>query len=48
LKWFVYQFRVRRRPVVTLAGVQIRVGRHMSPQVERTVSRAGTNAMSSG
>jgi len=39
LKWFVYQVRVRRRPVVTVAGVQIRVGRHMSPQVERTVSR---------
>jgi FkbM family methyltransferase len=39
LKWLVYQFRVRRRLVVTVAGVQIRVGRHMSPQVERTVSR---------
>jgi len=39
LKWLVYQVRVRRRPVVTVAGVQIRVGRHMSPQVERTVSR---------
>ena len=38
-KWFVYQFRVRRRPVVTVAGVQIRVGRHMSPQIERTVSQ---------
>src|SRR6266581_6595732 len=39
LNWLVYQFRVRRRPVVTVAGVQIRVGRHMSPRVERTVSR---------
>ena len=38
-KWLVYQFRVRRRPIVTVAGVQIRVGRHMSPRVERTVSR---------
>ena len=38
-KWLVYQYRVRRRPVVTVAGVQIRVGRHMSPPVERTVSR---------
>ena len=37
--WLVYQYRVRRRPVVTIAGVQIRVGRHMSPRVERTVSR---------
>src|SRR5947209_17291094 len=39
VQWLVHQLRVRRRPVVTLAGVQIRVGRHMSPQVERTVSR---------
>jgi FkbM family methyltransferase len=38
-KWLVYQYRVRRRPVVTVAGVQIRLGRHMSPPVERTVSR---------
>jgi hypothetical protein len=38
-KWLAYQYRVRRRPVVTVAGVQIRVGRHMSPAVERTVSR---------
>lgn len=38
-KWLVYQYRVRRRPVVTVAGVQIRVGPHMSPPVERTVSR---------
>jgi FkbM family methyltransferase len=38
-KWFVYQYRVRRRPVVTLGGVRIRVGPHMSPPVERTVSR---------
>jgi len=39
LKWLVHQLRVRRRPVVTVAGVQIRVGPHMSPQVARTVSR---------
>jgi len=39
LNWLVHQFRVRRRPVVTVAGVKIRLGRHMSPQVERTVSR---------
>src|SRR5437764_14870919 len=38
-KWLVYQYRVRRRPVVTVAGVQIRVGRHMWPPVDRTVSR---------
>ena len=37
--WIVHQFRVRRRPIVTVAGVKIRLGRHMSPQVERTVSR---------
>ena len=39
MNWLVHQFRVRRRPVVTVAGVKIRLGRHMSPQVERTVSR---------
>ena len=39
LQWLVHQFRVRRRPIVTVAGVKIRLGRHMSPQVERTVSR---------
>ena len=38
-KWFTYQVRVRQRPIVTVAGVQIRVGRHMSPRVERAVSR---------
>src|SRR6266576_3641648 len=38
-KSLVHEFRVRRRPIVTVAGVQLRVGRHMSPRVERTVSR---------
>ena len=38
-KWLTYQVRVRQRPIVTVAGVQLRVGRHMSPQVERAVSR---------
>ena len=39
VSWLLHQFRVRRRPVVRVAGVKIRLGRHMSPQVERTVSR---------
>src|SRR2546430_14951539 len=39
VQWLVRQLRVRRRPVVTLAGVQTRVESHMSPQVEATVSR---------
>src|SRR5438105_10397228 len=37
--WLVYQLGMRRRPVVTVAGVQSRVGPHMSPQVARPVSR---------
>jgi FkbM family methyltransferase len=39
VKWLDHQMRVRRRRVVTLAGIQIRLGRHMSPQVQRTVSQ---------
>jgi len=37
--WLLYQYRVSRRTVVTIEGVRIRVGRHMSPRVERAVSR---------
>jgi FkbM family methyltransferase len=37
--WLLYQYRVSRRTVVTIEGVRIRVGRHMSPRVERAISR---------
>jgi FkbM family methyltransferase len=37
-KWLVYQLRVSRRSVVSIEGVRIRIGRHMSPRVERDVS----------
>jgi FkbM family methyltransferase len=39
--WFSYQVRVSRRPIITIEGVRIRVGRHMSPRVERALSRGG-------
>jgi FkbM family methyltransferase len=37
-KWLGYQLRVARRSVVTIEGVRIRIGRHMSPRIERAVS----------
>src|SRR3954463_5744859 len=39
--WLVYQYRVGRRFVVTIEGVHIRVGRHMSRRVEQAISRGG-------
>jgi FkbM family methyltransferase len=39
--WLVYQYRVSRRKIVEIAGIRIRVGRHMSPGVERAVTRGG-------
>jgi len=39
VRWLDHQLGVRRRRVVTVAGIQIRLGRHMSPQVQRTVSQ---------
>jgi FkbM family methyltransferase len=36
-RWLQYQYRVTQRPVVNVQGVSIRVGRHMSPRVERAV-----------
>lgn len=39
--WLAYQFRVLRRPVITIEGVQLRVGRHMSRRVERALSKGG-------
>ena len=38
-QWLAYQFRILRRPIITIEGVQIRVGRHMSRRVERALSR---------
>jgi FkbM family methyltransferase len=40
-QWLAYQFRILRRPIITIEGVQIRVGRHMSRRVERALSRGG-------
>jgi FkbM family methyltransferase len=40
-RWLSYQYRVARRHVITIEGVKIRVGRHMSPRVERALSRGG-------
>lgn len=39
--WLAYQYRILRRPIITIEGVQIRVGRHMSRRVERALSRGG-------
>jgi FkbM family methyltransferase len=39
--WLVYQYRLFRRPVITIEGIRIRVGRHMSRRVERALSRGG-------
>jgi FkbM family methyltransferase len=40
-KWLVYHYRVRRRMLVDIEGIRVRVGRHMSPSVERAVTRGG-------
>lgn len=37
--WLAYQYRVSLRPVVSIDGVRIRVGRHMSRRVEQAISR---------
>jgi FkbM family methyltransferase len=39
--WLVYQYRISRRPIVSIEGVRIRVGRHMSRRVEQAISRGG-------
>lgn len=39
--WMVYQYRILRRPVISIEGVRIRVGRHMSRRVERALSKGG-------
>jgi FkbM family methyltransferase len=37
--WLVYQYRVTRRPIITIEGIRIRVGRHMSRRVEQALSK---------
>jgi FkbM family methyltransferase len=39
--WLGYQYRVARRRIITIEGIRIRVGRHMSRRVERALSRGG-------
>src|SRR3954463_2179911 len=39
--WLVYQYRVTRRVIVTIEGIHIRVGRHMSRRVEQAISKGG-------
>jgi FkbM family methyltransferase len=39
--WLAYQYRVSRRPIVTIEGIRLRVGRHMSRRVERAISQGG-------
>ncbi|HEX2249244.1 MAG TPA: FkbM family methyltransferase [Gemmatimonadales bacterium] len=39
--WLVYQYRVARRTVITIEGVRLRVGRHMSRRVVRALSKGG-------
>jgi FkbM family methyltransferase len=39
--WLAYQYRVSRRPIITIEGVKIRLGRHMSPRVERALTKGG-------
>src|SRR3954465_8286744 len=41
VNWLVYQYRVGRGVVVTIEGIQIRVGRHMSRRVEQAISKGG-------
>src|SRR5215211_788751 len=37
--WLTYKYRINRRPVVSIEGVRVRVGRHMSRRVEQAISR---------
>jgi FkbM family methyltransferase len=39
--WLVYQYRVARRRMISIEGIRIRVGRHMSRRVERALSKGG-------
>lgn len=37
--WLAYQYRIIRRSIITIEGIRIRVGRHMSRRVERSLSK---------
>jgi FkbM family methyltransferase len=37
--WLAYRYRVLRRTVITVEGIRIRVGRHMSRRVEQSLSK---------
>lgn len=37
--WLAYQYRVLRRTVINIEGIRIKVGRHMSRRVERSLSK---------
>ena len=37
--WLVYRYRVARRSVISIEGVRIRIGKHMSRRVERALSK---------
>lgn len=37
--WLAYQYRVLRRTIITIEGVRIRVGRHMSRRVEQSLAK---------
>ena len=39
--WLSYQYRIARRTVISIEGIRIRLGRHMSRRVERALSRGG-------
>jgi FkbM family methyltransferase len=39
--WLTYQYRISVRPIVSIEGVRVRVGRHMSRRVEQAISRGG-------
>ena len=39
--WLIYQYRITLRPIVSIEGVRIRVGPHMSRRVEQAISRGG-------
>jgi FkbM family methyltransferase len=39
--WLGYQYRVARRSIITIEGIRIRIGRHMSRRVERALSKGG-------
>ena len=39
--WLAYRYRVARRSIITIEGVRIRTGKHMSRRVERALSKGG-------